>query len=95
MLKRIFYASASVLMLALAYHLGASTVNAQPGSTVTGVTDTGYGVLVMTANGDLYLRTFESPSTLTPGMVSLGNYWATGATSAQPSTWGGLKARFR
>ncbi len=36
MLRRVFYASASVLMLALAYHLGASRVAAQGGGLVAG-----------------------------------------------------------
>src|SRR5205809_142055 len=42
MLKRFFYASAAVLMLALAYHLGAGTATAQaPGNPVVGISQYG------------------------------------------------------
>jgi hypothetical protein len=59
MLKKLFYASASILMLAIAYHLGADSAKAQSGGeTVVGVstgtpTSTA-GTLVLTASGNLY-----------------------------------------
>jgi hypothetical protein len=59
MLKRFFYASASILMLAVAYHLEATSAKAQSGGeTVVGVStgtpaDVG-GTLVLTASGNLY-----------------------------------------
>ena len=54
MLKRFFYASASILMLAAAYHLGASTATAQaPSNPVVGMAE-GPLTLVVTATGDVY-----------------------------------------
>ncbi len=58
MLRKCFYASASVLMLALAYHLGASTAIAQaPSNSVVDGWIVSYGggtlTVVVTANGDV------------------------------------------
>ena len=64
MLKKLFYASASILMLALAYHLGATSVSAQAGS---GALMGGYGNFVCTPNGDIWFsdgRGGWSPSSL-------------------------------
>ncbi len=52
MLKRLFYSSAIILMLALAYHLGARNSEAQPGSTFRVVGDVGPFVL---SGGTIYL----------------------------------------
>ena len=55
-LKRVFYASASILTLALAYHLGASTATAQaPSNPVVAVfMGSGDNLGVVTANGDVF-----------------------------------------
>jgi hypothetical protein len=58
-LKKMFYASASIFLLAAAYHLGASTASAQaPNNSV--VAWDGSGAYVITANGDVY----KSPDAL-------------------------------
>jgi hypothetical protein len=94
MLKKLFYASASILMLAIAYHLGATTAAAQaPGNPIVGAaySTSSYngGVFAFAANGDVYL------------LPSGGNTWVhtlnlfTNQTpTAQPS-WGQLKAQYR
>ena len=50
--KKLFYASASVLMLAFAYHLGAINANAAKQSSNAVVAGT--SSFVFTANGDVY-----------------------------------------
>ncbi len=88
--KKMFYVSASLFMLALAYHLGASTATAQaPSNSVVAIgPDNG----VYTANGDIYY-----------GGGGAGGHWArTGNvfTNAQPTatqtqSFGALKAKYR
>jgi len=87
-LKRLFYASASILMLALAYHLGATTAGAQaPGNPV--VAAFGVNSYVVTANGDVY----RSPDWYT--WEKLSNVFAGGPTPAARATWGQLKVGYR
>ncbi len=88
MLKRLFYASASVLMLALAYHLGATSATAQaPGNPV--VAGDGLGI-AFTANGDVYRNTIADYS----AWERVGNVFS-GPTPAQQPSWGEMKARYR
>jgi hypothetical protein len=92
MLKKLFYASASILMLALAYHLGANTAAAQaPGNPVVAAAYSSAqnesGVWAFTANGDAY---FDSPT----GWVRTINIFTNQTPAAQP-TWGQLKAGYR
>ena len=94
-LKRVFYASASILMLALAYHLGASTATAQaPGNGVVAMCPEGTSgwILAMTASGDTY-RSGPTP-TRTYTWELVGSIFG-GPTPVQQSTWGALKTRYR
>ena len=99
MAKKFFYACAGVLCLALAYHFGATSASAQAGSPVTGmaVANLGCGgeVYVMTANGDVYRRSYICGA-LTGSSGMIGNYWSgAGPTSVKSGTWGEVKARYR
>jgi hypothetical protein len=98
MLKKLFYASASILMLAIAYHLGATTAAAQaPGNPVVATFSFaayqgGQPAAIVTANGDIYYN--ASGVTYQPGWYRLGNVF-TGPTPAAQPTFGQLKARYR
>ena len=90
MLRKLFYVSASLLMLAAAYHLGASTAGAQSGGSnvVSGFVGGGAPIAmlggVVTASGDVYV---------TPDWVSwthTSNVFS-GPTPARQSSWGALK----
>jgi hypothetical protein len=103
-LKRLFYASASILMLAAAYHLGASTAGAQGGGTVSGIATVmppapGYAgqLLVLTANGDVYARNLAQGTAPMPAgpAAFLGNFWSGGTSPAATESWGSLKAKYR
>jgi hypothetical protein len=99
-LKRLFYASASILMLAAAYHLGASTAGAQAGGTILGFSGAGSHCsgtfYVITPSGDVY------GSDLSGGPCGsnqhqpdyIGNFWG-GATPTTSTTFGALKAKYR
>ncbi len=95
-LKKLFYASASILMLALAYHLGASTATAQaPSNSVVacGSLQNGGGwltPLAITANGDAYHGN-ESGTTWT----RVGNVFSGPATPTTTESFGALKAKYR
>ena len=95
MLKRFFYASASILMLALSYHLGADSARAQSGGggVVSAFAGGGASIPmvggVVTSTGDVYA---------TSDWVSwtrLSNVFSAGPTPASARTFGQLKARFR
>jgi len=85
-MKRLFYASAAILMLSLAFHFGYTTARAQaPGNPVVAT----FGPwTVVTANGDVY----------TSGDAVqwhyLTNVFSGGATHAQHESWGQLKSRY-
>lgn len=98
MLKKLFYASASILMLALAYHFGAATALGQAGSMVTGFTAVPGGLnltyyYAMTPNGDIYQNNATPLFTSAPAFV--GNFWGGSPTPAAQPTWGQLKATYR
>lgn len=90
-LKKLFLASASVLMLALAYHLGASTATAQaPSNPVVSSSVVGSSRLfVFTANGDVFVA------------ESATGFWQRypnvfgGSTSGATQTWGSVKVQQR
>jgi hypothetical protein len=96
MLKRFFYASASILMLAIAYHLGATTATAQvPGNPIVAAFAWANPYpAVITANGDIYWNSSANP---------IGGQWVRsinvftnqGPTAAQQASWGQLKAQYR
>jgi hypothetical protein len=91
-LKRVFYASASILMLALAYHLGAQSASAQaPGNPIVG--DAGSGAVV-TANGDVYVIPAVGTASFSHWVLA-GNVFSSGPVPAQPQTMGQMKARYR
>ena len=91
MLKRIFYASAAVLMLALAYHLGAGTATAQaPGNPVVATFPGGGSPAIVTANGDVYLG-----NGLNSTWQLVSNVFTGPPTPAQQQSWGQLKTRYR
>jgi hypothetical protein len=90
MLKKLFYASASILMLALAYHLGATSATAQaPGNPVVAIA--GPYSFVLTANGDLYAPAGQAE---VGPWVRARNVFGSPTPAAQP-TWGQLKAHYR
>jgi hypothetical protein len=92
-MKRMFYLSASILMLALAFHFGYTTAKAQaPSNPVVGcsisATQSLYG-LIVTANGDVY-----TPSGSLNTWHLASNIFSGGPTPALQETWGQLKSRF-
>ena len=87
-MKRFFYASAAVLMLAIAYHLGAGTATAQAPSDPLVAVD---GAYAYTANGDVYLGG-GAGSRQTWSLFA--NVFAGGPTPALHESWGSLKARY-
>ena len=92
MLKKLFYASASILMLAIAYHLGANSAAAQQGSTLSGFTAINPYLFVMTPNGDVYDRQISGEN-MYPTLHYTGNFWS-GPTPAAGQTWGQLKSQY-
>ena len=94
-MKRLFYASAAILMLSLAFHFGYTTARAQaPGNPVVGVgiaaTQSLFGVIV-TANGDVY--TPSSPGGFNSWHLA-SNIFSGGPTPALHESWGQLKSRY-
>ena len=59
MLKKWFYASASVLMLALAYHLGATNARGQVGASVAAAVLYIHGSFAVSSTGDVYFATYS------------------------------------
>lgn len=90
-LKKLFFASASVLMLALAYHLGASTATAQaPGNPIANVAFVswpGNGLVAMTTNGDSFFSSDNGVTWQQTGNVFAGG----GPVPARTHSWGSLK----
>jgi len=96
MARKFFYVCAGMLMLALAYHFGASTAVAQaPGNPVVALIGPYQGApfasAAITANGDVYST---SISTLDNGWTFRGNIFAGGPTPARQESWGQLKSRY-
>lgn len=55
--KRFFYVSAGILLLVIAYGVGAHRVEAQGGGDFTGIAVHCNGLIAIKGNGDLYFRT--------------------------------------
>jgi hypothetical protein len=91
MVRKFFFAAAGMFLLALSYHLSASTATAQaPGNPVVGISGYGNaGVAVLTANGDVYVGDTVSPWRKAP------NVFGAGPTPALRETWGSLKSRYQ
>jgi len=88
-LKRLLYASASLLMLALAYHLGASTAVAQaPSNPVVGMAYGGSAAFAATADGDTYVWDGTS-------WRRFGNIFSGAPAPATTQSFGALKAKYR
>lgn len=88
MAKKFFYVSAGMFLLALAYHLGASTATAQaPSNPVVAFS----GQTVITASGDVFFASNipNGPWTLT------SNVFGGGPTPALHESWGQVKARYQ
>lgn len=88
--KAMFYISAAILMLTLAYHFGATTATAQVGVS-NPVVAAGGNDIVFTANGDVYVHSGAGWNDWYLG----GNVFGIGPTPAQPSSFGAVKARYR
>jgi hypothetical protein len=80
MLKKLFYASASILMLALAYHLGATAAHGQSANAVVGNLASGYLEFVLTASGDEYVLNTNNPG------IGWHFYENVGASAGRPAS---------
>ncbi|MBI3115257.1 MAG: hypothetical protein HYZ09_02060 [Candidatus Kerfeldbacteria bacterium] len=95
MAKRLFFVSAAILMLMVAYQLGARNVQAQSGGQIVAAFGSGgSGVYVVTSNGDTFFRPAAGNRYVGESAESVGNFWG-GTVAVQPETWGGVKQKFR
>src|SRR5712692_10476682 len=79
MLKKLFYASASVLMLAIAYHLGAQSAQAQSGTIAAAEVDAGnYGNYSIVIGRTLYAF---GPAAYGPGPIGTREVFTIPGTS--------------
>lgn len=90
--KRLFYVSASLLMLALAYHLGAASATAQATGTIVALASDGSGLgryMAVTADGQVFVSN--------DGGLSLWQtrYGVFGSVPTVESSWGALKVKAR
>lgn len=94
MLKRFFFASAAVLMLALAHYFGAPSATAQSGGGIVafapqGVYPSNDNATALTASGDVH------------GLDGATFQWAyrgnvlSGSVQVEQRSWGQVKAGFR
>lgn len=99
--KRFFYVCAGLLLLVVAYTLGASKAQSQ-GTTnkVVGVAagdyaTTGHLVIAMTENGDWYWnRTHDNTGWPNQAWMFGGNVFG-GTISTQPTSWSKVKGDFK
>jgi hypothetical protein len=90
MARKFFYVCAGVFLLALSYHLGASSALAQaPGNPIVA----GDQVVAYTANGDAYLNTHAGNTT--GPWVRIGNVFSGGPIPTQRESWSQLKNRYK
>ena len=93
MAKRFMFVCLGLLALAVAYHLGASSVQSQGTGTFVSLAPGPYmssSVYALTSDGDLYgcgVNGF-------PTFAYLGNF-NSAPTSTQSTTWGQIKASFK
>jgi hypothetical protein len=88
--KKFFYLCGGILMLAVAYHFGATSAGAHASSNpIVGVAGGGNTFLVVTANGDSYLTSQSGNSWLLRD-----NAFGSG-TPARATSFGALKVRYR
>jgi len=91
-MKRLFYASAAILMLSLAFHFGYTTARAQaPGNPVVALVNQGSSsyFYAVTANGDVYDCVGDQGP-----WQHRSNIFSGGPTPALQESWGQLKARY-
>jgi hypothetical protein len=92
MARKFFYICAGMFLLALSYHLGASTAIAQaPGNPLVGVAANQGGIFAAAANGDVYVFGNGGPNT----WHLSGNVFSSGPTPALRESWGQVKARYQ
>jgi hypothetical protein len=91
--KAFFYVCAGLCLLAVAYHLGASSALAQaPGNSIV----SGSGGCVVTANGDVYVAPgVVGPSSNWAQWSRVGNVFSGGPIPTTQQSWGQLKAKYR
>lgn len=97
--KQFFYAAAGILLLVIAYSLGASRVQGQTpmarfvGITSAGSSDTGGStyLVAITENGDWY---YQYTNTTPPAPWAFGGS-IPGAVPVQQQSWSGVKQEYR
>lgn len=93
MAKKFFYVCGGLLMLALAYHLGATTATAQaPGNPVVSAyfSNQNLANYAVTSNGDVYVSTNSGQS-----YSRIGGVFGGAPVMTQEQSWGQVKARYR
>lgn len=96
MAKRLFFVSAAILMLMVAYHLGTREARAQSGGAIVAAFGSGgSGVYVVTPNGDTFFRPAAGNRYVGESAEFVGNFWSGGTVTVQPESWGSVKQKFR
>ena len=107
-MKRFFYVSAGILLLVIAYGIGASRLSAQSGGQFAGIALTSDGTMAITANGDVYARggspfcyssepgsmRWTASNSPDCGWTNMGNVLG-GAVQAEGKSWSGVKDAYR
>ena len=90
MARKFLFVCLGFLILSVAFHLGARTATSQGNGTPTGAAAVNGYVYVITDTGDCY-RKFEHVSD-----PHNWEYWGNihGGAATEPTTWGGMKARW-
>ena len=93
MAKKFFYVCAGICLLALSYHFGAQSASAQVKAPAVGVLFLGENMVVMTPNGDVYVRSMSKSLQPGPGTMDaeppfflLGNFWGAKRVTAKSPT---------
>src|SRR5262245_41669470 len=106
--KQFFYVAAGILLLVVAYSIGARRAEAQLGSQFAGITTGGSGTMAITTSGDVYARN-AIPVCLGPGnyawwngpAMECNNEWIYmgnvlgGTIATTPATISGVKQEYR
>lgn len=88
MARKFMYVCAGILMLALAWHLGATTATAQVG--ISNALVAAEGGYAYSANGDVYIG---SGAASRQTWTHLGNVFTGRPTPTATQSWGALKAK--
>ena len=109
-MKRFFYVSAGILLLVIAYSIGASRLSAQSGGQFAGITHTTDGLVAITSTGDIFAHV-GAPAMQNyvtceitwpgscfgggdPGWVYMGNVLG-GTVPASGTSWSKVKDSYR